>query len=396
MECSDVPVLAGALEMKVCQLCAVDFTVENFLLPLVDGMHARGWDVTTICSDGPAVSHLRSQGYKVVTIPIERSLNPVLGLRSVLALIRLFRQGKFDVVHVHTPLAAMIGRIAAFFVGVPLIVYTAHGFYFHEAMPKWKYQIFFNLEKILGRITGLVFCQSAEDAECAVKHKFVASDKVLTIGNGVSVQRFDPARYDAKLSRKAIGIPEDAFVIGMVGRQVQEKGVGDFVQAAVKLGEVYKNVWFVLVGERLISDHNRGVDQDIDHAEQALGERLRLLGHRKDVPELLAAFDVFCLPSWREGMPRSIIEAMMMGKPVVATNIRGSREEVVHEETGLLVPTKSPLALAESLERLVRDPSWGRRAGQQGRIRALNNFDEFAVVEMQLVRIETEIGRTQT
>jgi glycosyltransferase involved in cell wall biosynthesis len=110
----------------------------------------------------------------------------------------------------------------------------------------------------------------------------------------------------------------------------------------------------------------------------------------------MSAVDLFCLPSWREGMPRTIIEAMMMAKPVVATDIRGSREEVVHGETGLLVPVRSPEALAEAIGRFIADPAWGRELGIAGRTRALSLYDEKRVVSMQLDRIEKEVCQYET
>jgi glycosyltransferase involved in cell wall biosynthesis len=119
-------------------------------------------------------------------------------------------------------------------------------------------------------------------------------------------------------------------------------------------------------------------------------------GFRNDIPELLAAMDLFCLPSWREGMPRSIIEAMMMAKPVVATNIRGSREEVVHGETGLLVPVRSPAVLAQAIRRFLDDPEWGKRLGIAGRIRALSLYNETNVVDLQLNRIQSELLKSET
>jgi hypothetical protein len=128
--------------MKVCQLCAVDFTLKHFLLPLIDGMRAQGWQVTAVCSDGPLIGAMRAAGYKIETLPIARSMNPLLALRSLVALTRLFRRERFDVLHAHTPVAALIGRLAARLAGVPLVVYTAHGFYFHDEMPGWKRALF--------------------------------------------------------------------------------------------------------------------------------------------------------------------------------------------------------------------------------------------------------------
>lgn len=374
--------------MKVCQLCAVDFTLKKFLLPLIDGMQAEGWEIVAVCSDGGYVRHMRADGYCIETIPIARSMNPWRALRSLIALVRYFRQERFDVMHAHTPVAALIGRLAARLADVPIIVYTAHGFYFHDEMPAWKRLIFVILERIGGRFTDLLFCQSAEDARDAVSEGIVPENRVLAIGNGVDVARFDPEKVGAgDTARASLGIPQDAFVVGLIGRQVREKGVAEFLQAAVRLAADYPQFWVLVVGERLPSDHAQGVEAEFAQARAALGERLVAPGLRNDVPEMLAAMDVFCLPSWREGMPRTIIEAMMMARPVVATDIRGSREEVVHGETGLLVPTRAPEQLAVAIARCMDDPAWAREMGRKGRQRALDLYDESRVVRLQIDRI---------
>lgn len=374
--------------MKVCQLCAVDFTLKKFLLPLVDGMQAEGWEVAAVCSDGSYVNRMRADGYRIDTIPIARSMNPWRALRSLIALVRYFRQERFDVVHAHTPVAALIGRLAARLAGVPMIVYTAHGFYFHDEMPAWKRSIFVILERIGGYFTDLLFCQSAEDARDAVSEGIAPENCVLAIGNGVDVARFDPEKVGAgNTARASLGIPQDAFVVGLIGRQVREKGVAEFLQAAIRLAAGYPQCWVLVVGERLSSDHAQGVEAEFAQARAALGERLVAPGLRNDVPEMLAAMDVFCLPSWREGMPRTIIEAMMMARPVVATDIRGSREEVVHGETGLLVPTRAPEQLAAAIARCMDDPAWAREMGRKGRQRALDLYDESRVVRLQIDRI---------
>ena len=386
-----------AKSLKVCQLCAVDFTLKNFLLPLMDGMCTRGWEVVAVCSDGPFVAGLRARGYRIETVQIVRSLNPLAAFVSLLALIRLFRRERFDVLHAHTPVAAVIGRLAAWLAGVPLVVYTAHGFYFHADMPSWKYRMFVALERMAGWWTDLLFTQSGEDARTAVAEKIMPQVCVLAIGNGVDVARFSPAKVSSGGTvRESLGIPAEVYVIGFIGRMVQEKGVSEFLRAAQILVRTYPQLWFLLVGERLPSDHAVGVEREYAQAKEALGERLVAPGLRNDIPEMLAAMDLFCLPSWREGMPRTIIEAMMMAKPVVATDIRGSREEVVHEETGLLTPVRSPELLSGAIGRFVDNPAWGRALGIAGRTRALRLYDEKSIVTMQLDRIESEARRHET
>lgn len=375
--------------LKVCQLCAIDFTLKHFLLPLIDGMRDAGWEVTAVCSDGPAIAGLRERGYVIETVRIERSFNLFCHVRSMRALVRLFKARRFDVVHVHTPVAALIGRVAARIAGVRTIVYTAHGFYFHDEMPAWKRRIFVWLEKFGAAYTDLLFTQSEEDARIAEIEHLAPPGRVLAIGNGVDPSRFDPERIgDGRAMRRQLGIPEDAFVVGIIARMVQEKGVGEFLRAAVHVAKNNPRVCFLMVGERLSSDHAGNVAGDFEQASAVLANRLILTGARSDVPELLAAMDVFCLPSWREGMPRTIIEAMMMGKPVVATNIRGSREEVVAGETGYLVSTRDPQALAEAFLRCAANTVVAKKMGYAGRKRALKLYDERRIVARQVARIE--------
>lgn len=381
-----------ALVMKVCQLCAVDFTLKHFLLPLIDGMKSQGWSVTAVCSDGPYVASLRKQGYYIQTLEISRSMNPLLALRSLLGLIRFFRRENFDILHVHTPVAALLGRIAARFAGIPLVIYTAHGFYFHEEMPYWKHSLFVALERFGGYFTDLLYSQSSEDAEYVVIKRIVPASKVLAIGNGVDSRQFDPAIVgDGKKFRNELGIPEDGFVIGFIGRLVMEKGVVEFLMAAKTVAIQNPKVWFMLIGERLTSDHATPIDQELAVSRATLGNRLLTLGLREDIPECLAAMDLFCLPSWREGMPRTIIEAMMMAKPVLATNIRGAREEVISEATGVLVPVRSIDKLSKAMLRFSKDPMWANKLGTAGRRRALTLYEERKVVELQIDRIKKEV-----
>jgi glycosyltransferase involved in cell wall biosynthesis len=170
---------------------------------------------------------------------------------------------------------------------------------------------------------------------------------------------------------------------------VREKGLVEFLEAAVELGTRFPQAYFLLVGERLPSDHDASIERELHDAQKILGARLVAPGYRADVAELLGAMDLFCLPSYREGMPRSIIEAMMMDLPVVATDIRGAREEVIPGETGLLVPTRDAAALTRAMETLVSDPERSRQMGRAGRQRALGLYDERRVIARQIEIIGT-------
>lgn len=351
-------------------------------------MTQEGWSVTIVCSDGPLVSQMRQGGYRVIVIPIARSSNPLAALISLLRLVRLFHRERFDIVHVHTPVAALIGRVASSIARVPRVVYTAHGFYFHDQMPTWKKFFFIWLERFGGLFTDLLFTQSAEDARDAARLGIMSALKVVTIGNGVDSDRFDGRAVEGRdLMRAQLGIPVSAPVIGIIARVVAEKGYNELLDAALNINESYPDVYFLLIGDRLKTDHSGSVESSLSRVRLRLGSRLVEVGFRADTPALLSAMDIYVLPSYREGMPRSIIEAMFMQLPVVATDIRGSREEVVDRVTGLLVPTRDVRALVQALRSLLDDSDGAVRMGAAGRIRAMSLYDESRVIALQIKEI---------
>ena len=167
-------------------------------------------------------------------------------------------------------------------------------------------------------------------------------------------------------------------MIVIVSRLVRHKGYPELLEAMRDVPGA--ELW--VVGERLVSDHGQNMDDVF--AQAGLGTRLRRLGYRTDVPQVLAASDIFTLPSHFEGLPMSVIEAMLTALPVVATNIRGPREQVVHGVTGLLAPPATVAPLAEALRSLVADPALRARMGEAGRARALLHYTEQEVVERTL------------
>ncbi|MHA1165381.1 MAG: glycosyltransferase, partial [Alphaproteobacteria bacterium] len=238
-------------------------------------------------------------------------------------------------------------------------------------------------EWLAGRVTHVLFTQSQEDAETARALKLVSGGVIEAIGNGVDARRFHAQGSKAERIgvRGDIGTPEDAVVIITLGRLVAEKGFPELIDA---MRDVEAHLW--VVGERLESDHAFSIDYAITLAQgdASLKQRVHFLGYRSDIPELLRSADIFVSASHREGMPRSIIEAMMCGLPVVATNIRGSREEVVHGETGLLVQMKNPEGLALALRALAEEPDTRKKWGDTGRERALDLYDETKVIARQI------------
>ncbi len=361
--------------MKVIEIINVDFSLRHFLLPLMRGISDRGHEVVGVCAEGPLLAPVRAEGFRVETVPMARSYSPVAQLRAYRALLELLRREKPDLVHGHMPISGFLARVAARAAGVPRVAYTCHGFLFNQPGPWWRQGMAFVMEWIGGRLTDVHMTVSDEEARDARRLRIHAGS--VGIGNGRDPARFRPDAAARSRIRAAFGVPEDQVVVIAVSRLVRHKGYPELLAA---MQEVKAELW--VVGERLATDH--GEDLEPYFAACDLGARLRRLGYREDVPDLLAAADIFVLPSHFEGLPMSVIEAMLTGLPVVATNVRGPREQVEEGRTGLLVPPRHVTALAAALRRLADNSVLRVRMGMAARGRAVARYDEARVVARTL------------
>jgi glycosyltransferase involved in cell wall biosynthesis len=361
--------------MKVLQVTNVDFSLRHFLLPLMRGARARGHEVVGVSAEGPLLDAPLAEGFRLVTVPMVRSLNPVAQARALAALVALMRREKPELVHAHMPISGLLARAAARIAGVPRIAYTCHGFLFNQPGPAWRRTLSLQLERAAGRITGTYLTVSEEEAEDA--RRLGIHPGAVAVGNGRDPAVFHPDPAARATVRAELGAGEGDCVILALSRLVRHKGYPELLEAMQGL-PAHCRLW--VVGERLGSDHGEDLSPHFARAAATLGDRLRLLGYRHDVARLLAAADVFALPSHFEGLPMSVIEAMLTGLPVVATDIRGPREQVVEGETGLLVPPGETPPLAAALARLAGDPALRARMGEAGRARALSRYDEARVV----------------
>lgn len=385
--------------VSVCQVCAVGFTYQKFLEPLCLAMAEAGYVVHVAynrASAADATPRAQALGLHYHPVPIARSSSPLMLLRATWELWRLFRQQRFTMVHVHTPVAAIAARLAAALAGTPVVVYTAHGFFFHERMPLLQRFVHIVSEWLLARLTTLLLTQSAEDAEFARRLRFKRADRIHAIGNGIDAGRFSPStpeRRDA--ARCKFGLDPQALVIGVVARQVAEKGYLELFEAFAALAPANPRLQLLICGSRLASDHAESIEPQLQALIARFPNQVVQTGSIEQVEIAYDAMDVFCLPSWREGMPRTIIEAMMSGLPVVATDIRGCREEVVPAVTGLLVPARDPSALAAALASLTAAPEPGQTYGLAGRERALRLYDERRVIALQLNLLQRVLDKAK-
>lgn len=372
--------------MKILHICALGATAEGLLLPQINYLLSRNLSVEIACSPGQTVEKLQKQGYIIHPIQIDRRISPVLNLKSIYQLTKLIRQQQYDLVHVHTPIAAVLGRIAAKLAGVKRIVYTSHGLPFHDRSSPKEYALYSNVEKLAALLTDQIISQNYEDIATA-KKLGICPEKIAYLGNGVDIDRFKRDRLDPNHQsqlRKSLGIPDTAdLIIGTIGRLTRKKGSGYLIEATAKLLPQFPNLHTLIIGSEVSGDPEPIKAELIERIRtRGIEKHVTLTGSRQDIPEILGLLDIFTLPTFtHEGLPRSILEAMSMGLPVVATDIRGCREAVVHQETGLIVPPEDSEKLAEALGILLANADLRQAYGKAGRQRVETEYDERLVFQ---------------
>jgi ribosomal protein S18 acetylase RimI-like enzyme len=275
----------------------------------------------------------------------------------------------------------VLGRIAARVAGVPRVVNTVHGLYATPEDRLRRRAPVLAAEWLAARCSDLELYQSAEDLRWARKLRLARPGHALHLGNGIDLAAFAPGRADAeriRALRAELGLGEDTVVVGTVGRMVREKGYEELFAAARTVRARAPDVRFLAVGQ---ADADKADAITMEQVDRARADVV-FAGWREDVADLMSLMDVFVLPSWREGLPRSAIEAAASGLPLVLTDIRGCREVVRDGVEGFLVPVGDPARLAAAILELVQDPILAKRMSVVARERAEASFDERRVTSM--------------
>ena len=340
----------------------------------VEALMERGCAVT-ICATADRVTDLfRRAGCEIVEIPeMVRAIDPRRDAVAVAKLARVIRRRRFDVVHTHTSKGGIVGRAAARLAGVPIILHTAHGFAFHERSSRRSMAVYVTLERLAARWSDRIITVSEFHRQWALSLGIGSPDKVVTIHNGISRARLAVSRSRADV-RRELGLAEDDLVIASIGRLAAGKGLEDLVLALPHILRVHPQARLLLAGDGPLR-----AELETRVRGSGLEEAVRLIGFRDDIGDLLMAADLVAAPSLREGLSISVLEAMAMGRPIVATTIGSNRELIDDGVSGLLVPPDDAAALAAAISSLLGDPDRAARFGDAARERFEAGFTERAM-----------------
>ena len=300
------------------------------------------------------IDALRTEGFNVFTIPMERLVAPMHDARALIRLTRLFHRRRYDVVHCHSSKAGMLGRAAALATGCRWVVYTPHCFSFQAGFGRfvgWTYKM---LEFLAGRVTDRLIAVSEHEREVAIHSGVALPHQIETILNGLSAEELVLREPKSSL-RKEFGLPEGTPVVGSVGRLGRQKGYDVFIRAARIIHEARPDVHFLLVGKGPYESMLRELA-----ARLKLNAVFHFTGERLDVLDMYPLIDVFVLSSRWEAMPYTLLEAMGAGRAIVLTDICGLDKVVHNGYGGVLVRPEDPQAIAGAVTELLDDPA--RRA----------------------------------
>lgn len=373
-------------KINLAHITTVDLSLFYLLKNHLLFFKQNGYRVFGISAAGENVSKLTSEGITHIHVRMTRKwFTPFTDLLAIYKLYMILKKEKITIVHTHTPKAGIIGRISAKLAGIPIIIHTNHGFIFSDSKG-FKGILFFILEKIAGRCSNAIFSVNREDINFAVRKNIwkVQQVSLLRGGLGRDLEYFDPQKInheyidDFKESNK---IKIDSKVVGFVGRLVKEKGILDLFDAMRIVWEELPNVELVLIGD-LDNSRNDAIDLNITK-NIGFSSQCHFLGLKDNMPFYYSLMDIFVLPSYREGLPLSLIEASAMKIPCIATDIRGNRDVIKNNFNGLLVPSGSVDELAKAVIFLIKNEMQAKRYGENGRKFMLEHFNEIDAIESQ-------------
>lgn len=306
-----------------------------------------------------------------------RAMRPLADLRAFWEIYRICRRDKFDLVHTNSSKAGILGRWAAWLAGCRRLVHTPHGHVFTGYYGPALSRVFVFTERLTAKITDTIITLTAKGIEDHLAWRVAPREKFVAVPSGIELEHFSPGHDGERLAaRSALGLPRDGLIVGSVGRLDKVKGYDQLIEASVVVLQNRPDAWFAVAGD---GEERKAL------AEQAcrlgVAHRWRFLGWQENLNQVYRAFDLSVLPSRNEGMGRTAVEAMACGLPVVATAVGGLPSVIENGVNGLLVPPESPLALADSILRLLEDEDARREMGAAGPTRARKLFSKEIMLE---------------
>lgn len=318
-------------------------------------------------------------GVKVYLVDnLIRPIQPISDLIALFKLCLLLRKEKPHIVHTHSSKAGILGRIAAWIARVPVIIHTFHGFAFHDFQPRFVKGFYILLERLIARITHKLIAVSNDNIEKGLQNDIGIREKYLVIRSGIDVTRYKNSHVDVSEKRRELNIPNDEKIITTIGPFKPQKNLLDFVRVAKYVSDRNNYCRFLVIGD---GKQRFQIESLINQLK--LNSKVELLGWRRDIAQILAVSDVFVMTSLWEGLPRSILEAMCMGLPVVANAVDGVKEIINNTENGFTVEPFMTQEMSECILDILSNADQAKEVGLKAKESITQEYDINYMVKQQ-------------
>ncbi len=354
--------------------------VANHVYRLSTKINRKKFVTTVACGRGKnLISKLEREKVKVISIPtLVRNSSPIHDFLTLIKLYRIIRNGNYDIVATHSTKAGLLGRVAAYLAKAPIIIFTAHGFIFNEPSSYFKKQLFIFIEWLGAKFSHKILTVSNYDKKNAVFNQVSKAYKLETIYNGIDVAKFD--QNDGGKNKEALNLSEHSIVIGSVANFYPNKGLQYLIEGLPELIKMHPNMSLLLAGDGPLKSELMKRAKKL-----GLADKILFLGYVNNIPQVIDVFDVFVLPSLKEGFPWVILEAMASRKAIVATEVGGIPEMILDGESGILIRPGDIDSLISGIHKILIDPQLREKLGRNARKRVERQFTLKRMIE------ETEI-----
>lgn len=314
----------------------------------IEVLKSLGYEIHGAANFEDATERLDTLNIIRHSFDIHRSPFSLNNIKAYKQLKKIMKSENFDAVHCHSPMGGVLARLAAKSIGISPVIYTAHGFHFYDGAPIMNWLVYYNIEKYLSKYTDAIVTINQEDFERA---KTLKAKKVITVpGIGIDSSKFDNINIDRNKKREELEIPEGAVVLLTIGEMIKRKNHETALRALAQLKN--DNYIFLICGRGVLENHLKSIAVDL-----GIDDKVRFLGFRNDISEICIASDIFVFPSYQEGLPVSVMEAMSAGLPVIGSRIRGNTDLIKDGNGGFLHETEDYVSIAKSIDKVIEDES---------------------------------------
>ena len=336
---------------KILYVTTLSRTINAFLVPHIQMLIDNGYKVDCACSvDKELDKNLINKGVNVFDIPFARNPFSIGNIKAFKKLIKIQKENKYDIVHVHTPIASFITRFALRRNKVKMI-YTCHGFHFYKGAPIVNWLVYYPLERIAARWTDVLVTINSEDLQIANNFNLRCNGNVFLMhGVGINNKEYKIGKFDRNNYRKELGIEKDDFLILVLAELNNNKNHMQLIKSVNLIKDKYPNIKVICAGEGPLEEKLKDFVKN-----KSINDRIKFIGFRKDVKELLYSADCVGLFSKREGLGKCLLEGIITNNVIIATNTRGPKEIIKNNENGFLVEIGDYKDTAKKIELLYRN-----------------------------------------